>query len=219
MLLVSVLIAGSASANTVETQANITFNIRQKVLDTNHQLKIDFEFDDSETKSQFVIRPHTQLGIISILEGHDWIYGNDLWQNMPTLQDKMLVKIEGLVVEHTFIYFTLQNKKTGKTFETQKVKVWSRSFNNEYISRLNRNLIPPQIEEGDEQSNIANANSAQDYNVNEPNTPKTPTTQAPYPPQMAKKHVPAYLTAFTLSIGAGIVVKLHNGHSTKITKS
>lgn len=113
-----------------------------KLLDYQKETSVELIYKlDGYEKSDFLIRPMVEEGIPYILDAvrASWIPGNSLWNQLPSLQDEMKIKISNLGT--TNFYFQIMNVTTGEIYETAKHAIWPINAYGDYLSRLNQNIL------------------------------------------------------------------------------
>jgi len=85
----------------------------------------------------FVVRPKILAGQINIWkESLGWAAGGLSWSALPDLSENMLVKINAGSLENVGISFEIQNKLTGKIYETPKRNVKTYRVFDKYAKNL-----------------------------------------------------------------------------------
>jgi hypothetical protein len=134
-------------SNTFTVNARSPYFIHKndrKILTDDEEVGFEIKYDlIGTTPDRFSVRPRIKNGIVSIWNEGKGIYtqGNDNWSRMPKLDNKMYFKLEALGSGKTEMWFEVRDTHAGKVYETPVQSIWSRYVYEEYVDKLNQNII------------------------------------------------------------------------------
>lgn len=107
------------------------FNISvgQKILPITERLPVEINFDLGKTPlSRFKILPQIETGTIELVETES------------SLTETIEVKINNPNSNKTNIWLLVQDTKTGKVYETNRITIWGRNIYETYLRQINENI-------------------------------------------------------------------------------
>jgi hypothetical protein len=119
------------------------FETKSPILDTNSETEVTFYYRiGSLSEENFKVIPHSENGFVSVWDGNDkkWTTASGLWSESPQLSNNMRIKVAGINQGKTKIWFQVQDKNTGKVFDTLKKDIWGGNILSDYLKNLNENI-------------------------------------------------------------------------------
>jgi hypothetical protein len=128
---------------------HFTYSIEEPLLYSDLSLPVHFDHDLSGYfPKDFLVRPQSSLGELLVWNpiSGEWVSEEALWLNYPSLADAIKIKIPKVLrrVQSACpakLRFLIHNKLTGVVYETPETEVYLESCYEDYISKLNENLL------------------------------------------------------------------------------
>lgn len=142
---------------------NFDFYLGRYLIDEGKSLKVTFKNSLSGyEESDFLLRPISDKGIVEVYsqKSGTWVGTGSSMDQLPSLEDDILIKINGFEVEKTFLYFEVFNTVTGEVYKTPKKTIWSYKVYSKYLESVNKVLSNRKIlKEESNSENITYLNS------------------------------------------------------------
>ena len=138
-LIVSIVMAVVCSADFTA----FDFSLGRYIVDENMGIKVDFQFSlFGYEKEDFLVRPVIKNGIVEIFNSSEgvWVSSDSPLSKLPYLEDSVFIRIRGLGVEKSVIYFEIFNTVNGESYKTSEKTIWSNEVYSEYIESVNKVL-------------------------------------------------------------------------------
>ena len=122
---------------------NFDFSLGKYLVDGYGEIIVHFDYDlqnyDEET---FLVKPIIKNGIIEIFNSdkNSWVSSYSLMSDLPNIKKEMEIKIKGLEVEKSSVYFQIFNTSTGKIYTTPEKFVWSKKVYSKYLEKINEKV-------------------------------------------------------------------------------
>lgn len=118
---------------------NFDFKVDKYYAEDKEEINVEFKYSlDGYVDKDFQIRPVILNGIIEILnqESGKWVSSYGLTTDLPNLKNKMLIRVRGISVEKTEIFFEIRNINTSELYLTPKKYIWSSKVYKDYLKRI-----------------------------------------------------------------------------------
>lgn len=137
--LIFLIILLLSCCNSYAEFTNFDFELEKYFVEDNKEINVELIYSlDGYTEKDFLIRPVVLNGIIEILneENGKWVSSYGLTTDLPSLKKNILVRIRGVSVEKTEIFFEIRNINTGEVYLTPKKYVWGNKVYENYLERI-----------------------------------------------------------------------------------
>lgn len=104
---------------------------------------------DSLNFKDFVIRPILDNGQaeVYVQEKDKWVSQHALFSDLPSLDNNLKVRISGVNVYKTQLYFEIIDKNTLRRYVTPKRTIFGRWYRENYIESINENISSASFEQ------------------------------------------------------------------------
>jgi len=119
------------------------FSLGRYIVDEGKDTKVILKFSlFGYEKEDFLVRPVLKNGIVDIFNSKDgiWISSDTTLTDLPKLENSVVIRIKGLGVEKSGLYFEIFNTVNGESYKTPEKTVWSGKVYSEYIESVNKVL-------------------------------------------------------------------------------
>ena len=119
------------------------FSLGRYLVDEKKEIKVNFRYELSNYEEKdFLVRPISGSGIIEIYDigENKWVSSFSIISDFPNLKKEMLIKITGLNIQNSSIYFEIYNIRTGEIISTPSKEIWSKNLYSSYLDKLNSSL-------------------------------------------------------------------------------
>jgi hypothetical protein len=164
--LIFIIILLLSCCNSYAEFTNFDFDLSKYFVEDNKEVNIELIYSlDGYIEKDFLIRPVISNGIIEILneENGKWISSYGLTTDLPSLKKNMLVRVRGVSVEKTEIFFEIRNINTGEVYLTPKKYIWSNKMYENYLERLKIQRKQEEIEQINK-NEVTESSSTQNFN-------------------------------------------------------
>lgn len=122
---------------------NFDFRLGKYLIEENKELSVEFNYSLKGFKETgFLVRPFISNGIIEILNEVKgiWVPTYGIVSNFSYLNKNTVIRVKGLSIEKTELWFEVINIGTGDVFLTPKRYVWGNKVYENYIGKVNNNI-------------------------------------------------------------------------------
>ena len=112
-----------------------SISVAASVLSSKRELEV---FPNAFSRDS-IVRPKAKVGTISIFDHSEnkWVLGTALWSELPKIEERMRVRIEGIDDGKTEIYFEILDGKKYTVHTTPKQTVWGYKPYGDYREKIN----------------------------------------------------------------------------------
>ncbi|MFZ2664207.1 MAG: hypothetical protein WAX66_02500 [Patescibacteria group bacterium] len=115
------------------------FKLNKYLVNEDEEVNVELKYSLSGyDKKDFLVRPVISNGIIEILneDSGEWVSSYGSITSFPSLKENILVRVRGLSVEKTEIFFEIRNKNTGEIYLAPKKYVWGDKVYENYRKKI-----------------------------------------------------------------------------------
>lgn len=137
--IIFIIIIFLSCCNSYAKFTNFEFELDKYFIEDNKEINVEFKYSlDGYTDKDFQIRPVILNGIIEILnqESGKWISSYGFTTDLPNLKKNILIRVRGVSVEKTEIFFEIRNINTSELYLTPKKYVWSNKVYEDYLEKI-----------------------------------------------------------------------------------
>ena len=123
---------------------NFDFYLGRYLIGKDEEITVHLKYDLQNFKEDsFLVRPVIENGIVEIYNvgNNFWVTSYSILPSLPILNEEMTIKIRGLEVEKTGLYFQIFNMSTGEIYTTPKKTVWSKKIYSKYLEKVNEKIF------------------------------------------------------------------------------
>ena len=122
---------------------NFDFSLKEYLVPENTETEVYFSylFSGYENKD-FVVKPLTGNGTVEIFnpENKEWAGSFSSTDYLPKISENMLIRLQNLNVNKTYLWFEIESLRDGKTYFTPKKNIWGEKIYDGYVEETNYSL-------------------------------------------------------------------------------
>lgn len=136
----------STTCNAEFTQFD--FHLGRYLVEDKKEFKVYFDYSlVNYSKDVFRVRPFVGNGFVEIFNPdlNKWILPSFALSELPSITEEMIVRVGGLSVVQSQMYFEIFNTLTGEIFKTPSKKIWSGAVYSKFLENVNETMEKEQL--------------------------------------------------------------------------
>lgn len=140
------------------------FSLDRHLLYEGKEAVVDFKYDlQGYEEKDFLVKPLLNNGLVEIynLCTSSWVGPYVLINELPHIEDEMLIRVKGFNVFRSALSFEIVNTRTGETYLTPSKDIWSLKVYSDYGEKINSRLAEIKLHKEEVPLNGGSLESAQ----------------------------------------------------------
>jgi hypothetical protein len=120
-----------------QAQVFFDFKLDEYLISDTAPVNVEFFYDLKDISNEdFVVKPKISNAIVKVFDAK-----KSLWGLSAPLRKNMQIRVEGLNLDQTNLFFEIRNLRTSEVYKTPTKPVWGKAVYGGYVESINSSVL------------------------------------------------------------------------------